>query len=81
MHLVDLPTNPRILAGKVYLVAELFAHRRIRAQRVQRRGDDAGLLLLVVEEGEEGDGHGDDEDGKGAEDLFRDEWGNTIERN
>jgi len=55
MDLVDLALDPRILARKVYFVAELVAHERVRAQGVEGGCYDGGLLLLVVEEGEEGD--------------------------
>jgi hypothetical protein len=35
-------------------------------------------LLLVVEEGESGEGHTDYEDGEGAEELAGDKWGDTA---
>jgi len=71
MHLIDFTLDPRVLAGKVYFVAEDVAHCGIGAQRVERRGYDGGFLLLVVEEGGEAEGHGDDEDGERAQDLAR----------
>lgn len=72
MHLVDLAFDPRVLARKVDLVAQDVAHGWVGAQSVERGGDDGGLLLLVVEEGERGDGHGEDEDREGFEDLWGD---------
>lgn len=72
MHLVDIAFYPGVLACKVDFVAELLAHGGVGAQRVQRRSYDGGFLLLVVEEGEEGEGHGEDEDGEGAFYLGRD---------
>lgn len=72
MHLVDLALDPRVLAREVDLVAENFAHGGVGAQRIERGGDDGGFLLLVVEEGEGRDCHGEDEDGEGFEDLWGD---------
>jgi hypothetical protein len=73
VHLIDLATNPRIFGSKIDLVAKFFAYKRVGAERVEGRGDDRGLLLLIVEENEHRDGHGDDEYGESLQDLWGDE--------
>lgn len=73
VYLIDLATDPRIFGSKVNLVAKFFAYKRVGAERVEGRGDDRGLLLLIVEENEHRDGHGDDEYGKSLQDLWGDE--------
>lgn len=65
MQLVDLTPDPRVFAREIDFVAELFADEGVGAQGVEGCGYDGGFLLLVVEEGEEGDCHGDDKDGEG----------------
>ena len=69
MQLVDLALDPRVFTRKVDFVAELLAHERVCAQRVEGCGYDGGFLLLVVKEGEEAGGHGEDEERHGFEDL------------
>lgn len=78
VDLVDLAAHPGVLARKVDFVAELLAHGGVGAQGVERRGDDAGLGFLVVEEGEERDCHCDDEEGQRLGDLGWDERGDTA---
>ena len=72
MHLVDLAADPWVFGRKIDFIAEFFAHKGVCAERVERRGYDRRLLLLVVKEDEDRDGHGDCEDGKGFEDLWGD---------
>ena len=69
MKLVDFALDPRIFTRKVDFVAELFADHGVCAQRVKGCSYDGGFLLLVVEEGEEGDCHGDYEEREGFYDL------------
>lgn len=69
MDLVDFTLDPGVFTGKVDFVAEVLAHEGVGAEGVQGSGYDGGFLLLVVEEGEEGEGHGEDEEGEGFEDL------------
>lgn len=78
VDLVDFALDPRVFRRKVYFVAEVLTHERVGAQGVEGGGYDGGFLLLVVEEGEEGDGHSEDEDGEGAENLRRNEGWDTV---
>lgn len=58
MQLINLAPDIRNLARKIHLIAQDFSGQRIRAQRVHRAGHHGRVLLLVVEDGEGGGGHG-----------------------
>lgn len=79
MHLVDLAPYPRVLAREVDFIAEDLAHGGVGAERVQGRGYDRGFGLLVVEEDDGGDSHGDYENWEGAEDGVVDKRGDAVE--
>lgn len=66
MQLVHLAVDPGDLVLEVDLVAERRAGVAVGAQGVERRGDDGGRHLLVVEDADGANDDDGEEDGEGA---------------
>lgn len=67
MQLIHLAMDPGDLTREIHLIAQQLPRPRICAERIKRGGDYRGGLFLVVEDGEHGGAHCEDEEGDCAE--------------